>query len=54
VPGVEGLYLAATHSGVTMGPLLGRLIAREVLTGRTDARLASFRPARLVAPLVAV
>ena len=54
VPGVKGLYLATTHSGVTMGPLLGRLIAREVLTGKTDARLASFRPARLVAPLVAV
>ncbi len=48
VPGVEGLYLAVTHSAVTMGPLLGRLIAREVLTGETDERLAAFRPARLV------
>jgi len=52
VPGIEGLYLVATHSGVTMGPLLGRLIARELLTGEADARLAPFRPARLAAPLV--
>lgn len=54
LPGVEGLYLVATHSGVTMGPLLGRLVAREVLTGAVDDRLASFRPARLAAPLAAV
>ena len=54
VPGVEGFYLVATHSGVTMGPLLGRLVAREVLTGDADARLASFRTARLAAPLVVV
>lgn len=48
VPGVDGLYLVATHSGVTMGPLLGRLVAREVLTGEMDGRLAPFRPERLV------
>lgn len=50
VPGVGGLYLVATHSGVTMGPLMGRLVAREVLGGEPDVRLATFRPARLLAP----
>ena len=43
-----GLYLAVTHSGVTLAPLLGELVAQEVTTGRDDARLAAFRPARCV------
>ena len=48
VPGVEGMYLVATHSGVTMGPLLGRIAAREITTGAVDPRLAPFRPERLI------
>lgn len=48
VPGAEGLYMACTHSGVTMGPLLGRIIAREITTGAVDSRIATFRPERLV------
>lgn len=51
MPGVEGLFLAVTHSAVTMGPLLGRLIAREVLTGEADERLTPFRPDRLVSAM---
>ena len=49
VPGMENLHVVATHSGVTMGPLLGRLVAQEVLDGTADDRLADFRPHRLVA-----
>lgn len=49
VPGLEGVYVAASHSGVTMGPLLGRLAAREILHGVVDARLSRYRPARLLA-----
>lgn len=49
VPGIEGLHVVATHSGVTMGPLLGRITAQELLTGVQDDRLATFRPDRLVA-----
>jgi glycine/D-amino acid oxidase-like deaminating enzyme len=41
-----GLYLTVTHSGVTLGPLLGRLIAEEVTTGRPAAQTAPFRPDR--------
>jgi glycine/D-amino acid oxidase-like deaminating enzyme len=43
-----GLYLLVTHSGGTMGPLLGRLLALEIVHGERDARLAKFRPERIV------
>ena len=48
VPGMEGLYVVCTHSGVTMGPLLGRIVAREITTGAVDSRIATFRPERLI------
>ncbi len=48
VPGMDGLYIVCTHSGVTMGPLLGRIVAREITTGIVDPRLATFRPERLI------
>jgi glycine/D-amino acid oxidase-like deaminating enzyme len=40
------IYILATHSGVTLGPLLGRLAAREILGGEPAPELAAFRPAR--------
>lgn len=43
---VPGYYEAVTHSGVTLGPLVGRLLAREVLTGEVDPLIAPFRPDR--------
>jgi glycine/D-amino acid oxidase-like deaminating enzyme len=46
LPGVPGYYEAATHSGVTLGPLVGRLLAREILTGEVDPLIAPFRPDR--------
>jgi len=48
LPGEEALYLAVTHSGMTLGPLLGELVAAEILGAAPDPRLASFRPERLV------
>jgi glycine/D-amino acid oxidase-like deaminating enzyme len=48
VPGRPGLYLMVTHSGGTMGPLLGRLSALEIAYGELDSRLDKFRPERLV------
>jgi glycine/D-amino acid oxidase-like deaminating enzyme len=47
VPGVEGLYVVCTHSGVTLGPVLGRFIAQEVVKCEVDKRLRPFRAARL-------
>jgi glycine/D-amino acid oxidase-like deaminating enzyme len=48
VPGRPGLYLLVTHSGGTMGPLLGRLAALEIARGERDTRLATFHPERIV------
>lgn len=47
-PGLAGFYVAVTHSGITLGPLLGRLLAEELVTGMPPARLAPFRPDRFV------
>ena len=44
--GIPGYYDAVTHSGVTLGPLVGRLLAREILTGEVDPLIAPFRPDR--------
>ena len=46
LPWLDSLYLAVTHSGVTLAPVLGRLVAREVADDTTDGLLAPFRPGR--------
>lgn len=46
VPSVPGYYEAVSHSGITLGPVIGRLLASEILGGTRDAMLADFRPER--------
>lgn len=46
LPWLEGLYLAVSHSGVTVAPALGRLVADEVAEGAAGGLLAPFRPGR--------
>jgi glycine/D-amino acid oxidase-like deaminating enzyme len=46
VSAVAGYYEAVTDSGVTLGPLVSRLLAQEILTGMAEALLAPFRPDR--------
>jgi glycine/D-amino acid oxidase-like deaminating enzyme len=46
VPWLDELYVAVTHSGVTVAPALGRLVAREIVDGEPDGLLAPFRPGR--------
>lgn len=46
VPGTPGYFEAATHSGVTLGPLIGRLLTDEILDGKVDSLLAPYRPGR--------
>ncbi|MER6046520.1 FAD-dependent oxidoreductase [Streptomyces sp. NPDC001793] len=46
VPSVPGYYEAVTHSGITLGPVVGRLLASEILSGKRDELLADFRPER--------
>ncbi len=46
LPGVRGVYLAVMHSGVTLAPVVGRLVAQEVLTGEQASQLRGCRPTR--------
>ena len=46
VPSVPGYYEAVSHSGITLGPVIGQLIASEILSGKRDELLADFRPER--------
>ncbi|WP_405946011.1 FAD-binding oxidoreductase [Streptomyces prunicolor] len=46
VPSVPGYYEAVSHSGITLGPVLGRLLAAEILGGGRAESLADFRPER--------
>jgi D-hydroxyproline dehydrogenase subunit beta len=43
---VAGLYLAVMHSGATLAPLAGELVAREVAMGTDEPLLAPYRPGR--------
>ncbi|MBW3601384.1 MAG: FAD-binding oxidoreductase [Actinobacteria bacterium] len=44
--GLAGYVEAVTHSGVTLGPLLGRLVAQIVMGGHADPLLDAYRPDR--------
>ena len=46
VPGVPGVFVAVMHSGVTLGPLIGQLLAKEILQGRSSPLMSSFRASR--------
>lgn len=41
-----GLYVCVTHSGMTLAPLLGRLVAEEVVMGVEQQQLSHYRPDR--------
>ncbi|HEU5470739.1 MAG TPA: FAD-binding oxidoreductase [Actinophytocola sp.] len=43
VPDVPGLYLAVTHSAVTLAPAVGHLVARELVEGTVEPTLAGCR-----------
>ena len=46
LPGANGVYVAVTHSGVTLGAHLAHLITAEVTSGAPAPQLAPYRPAR--------
>jgi glycine/D-amino acid oxidase-like deaminating enzyme len=48
LPGVDNLYVVATHSGITLSLLLGRLAASELVGGEVKSALAPLRPTRLL------
>ncbi|QCA06705.1 NAD(P)/FAD-dependent oxidoreductase [Pantoea vagans] len=45
------VYLMVSHSGMTLAPLLGRLVAEEMLSGTPSPMLSRFTPHRLLRPL---
>jgi glycine/D-amino acid oxidase-like deaminating enzyme len=45
-PGFPSLYVAAMHSGVTLAPAVGELIAKELAEGKRLSPLAPFRVER--------
>ena len=51
VPGMVGVFSAVMHSGVTLGPLVGQLLASEILQGVNCALLEAFRPSRFEEPI---
>ncbi len=46
LPGVRGAYVAVTHSGITLGPLLADLLGEEMFTRVLAPVLAPYRPGR--------
>jgi glycine/D-amino acid oxidase-like deaminating enzyme len=44
--GTDGLYLAVTHSGITLAPALGLFASREILEGTSESLLAPYRLSR--------
>jgi len=48
LPGTHGLYVAVTHSGVTLAAHLSQLIAAELTTGTQSAELVPYRPSRFL------
>jgi glycine/D-amino acid oxidase-like deaminating enzyme len=48
LPGIAGLSLAVTHSGITLAPAIGRFLAGEILEGRRDPLLAAYGPERFL------
>jgi len=49
IPGIEGYYVAVTHSGVSIAPHLGKAVAQEVVRGHAHESLHDFRPDRFLA-----
>ena len=48
MPGYAGVHLAVMHSGVTLAPLVGHLLADEIMGQGAATLLADFRPSRLM------
>lgn len=46
LPELPGVYVAVTHSGITLGPVTGRLAAAELVEGVPDEQLVGVRPDR--------
>lgn len=50
VPGESDLYVAATHSGVTLAPVIGQCLAETILSGKTPLLIEPFAYDRFQRP----
>lgn len=50
---IDGYYVAITHSGVTLAPAIGAMVASELLEKGPEAAIAKFRPDRLLSAEIA-
>ena len=48
IEGHKGVFIAVMHSGVTLAPLIGQLLAAEMLKSSKSPLLEAFRPSRFV------
>ena len=46
---VPGLFVATSHSGITLSPVHGKVISELILDGGTEVRIDSYRPERHMA-----
>jgi len=46
IDAIDGLFVAFSHSGATLGLITGELLAEEIVTGTPSPLLATFRPGR--------
>lgn len=46
LPGCDNLFIAVTHSGITLAPAIGALLADEITGGPASPLLREFRPDR--------
>lgn len=46
VPGLDGLWVATTHSGITLAPMIAESLAAEILTGKMVKDLHPYRISR--------
>lgn len=46
VPGIDNLYVAATHSGVTLSPLIGTLLTELIVEGETSIPIERYSISR--------
>jgi glycine/D-amino acid oxidase-like deaminating enzyme len=51
LPGAQGIYVAVTHSGVTLAAHLSRLITADLTTETPPAELTPYTPARFISDL---
>jgi len=49
VPGFNDLWVATTHSGITLAPIIGESLATEILSGKLVKALHPYRVSRFSA-----